>query len=449
MRSLPCLIKLNAFQPLILAVLLCCIGTIAHPREAIPISRDAIAQTEDPETPEAESDEPPVQRLQPGDQGEAVIALQEKLQTLGYFEGELDGDYGIKTKTAVAKFQSSQNLSMDGIAGPVTLQQLDEAIAQQEASENETEETEATETEATDTPPSNRRFLLLGGAIATFILASLGLIVLLSLFSKAMQPSQLPPEDNDDEPPPEPLALPESPPAPKDSFPEEEDDEEEDLTEPWFTENPPVPSKFVPEPPTNAIPQTNNASLATEVSPSENHHIEPSQAPEAAESEFSVISSPPPSPSHLALPADKALPKIDPIEELIQDLQAPQPDKRRQAIWELAQHADSRAVQPLIGLLIDSDSQQRGLILEALAQIGSRTLKPMNRALTIALQDENAQVRKNAIRDLTQMYELIAKLSKLLYLAIDDPDPEVQETAKWALNQLNNIKIPNFGDKES
>jgi HEAT repeat protein len=158
---------------------------------------------------------------------------------------------------------------------------------------------------------------------------------------------------------------------------------------------------------------------------------------------------PPPPQTALALPAPSHLPKLDLIEELIKDLQEPHPDKRRKAIWELAQRADSRAVQPLIGLLIDSDSQQRGLILEALSQIGSRTLKPMNRALTIALQDENAQVRKNAIRDLTQMYELIAKLSKLLYLAVDDPDPEVQETAKWALNQLNNLKVPNVGDRDS
>jgi len=79
----------------------------------------------------------------------------------------------------------------------------------------------------------------------------------------------------------------------------------------------------------------------------------------------------------LALPPAPQLPKLDLIEQLIEDLQETQPEKRRKAIWELAQRADSRAVQPLIGLLIDSDSQQRGLILEALSQIGTRTLKPM------------------------------------------------------------------------
>lgn len=441
MRSLPCLLKSNYFQPLILAFALCCVGIIAHPSRAM-LPPGAIAQADETETPDTEPETEPEapQLLQPGDQGEEVVALQEKLQTLGFFEGELDGDYGVKTETAVAKFQDSQNLDMDGIAGSITLQRLDDAIAQQEDQDNETADTEDTE----DTPEpedtgKNRSFLLLGGAVATFIFASLGLIVLLSMFSKAMQPPQLSPEEPEPEPEPEPLAAP--------SNPLPEDDPDEDFPEPWFTENSPVSNQFVPEPDTPH--HQNSASLATQVSPSENHHIELSKPPEPPETDFSVISHPTPSSSSLALPTEKALPRLDFVEELIQDLQAPQPDKRRQAIWELAQHADSRAVQPLIGLLIDSDSQQRGLILEALTQIGSRTLKPMNRALTIALQDENAQVRKNAIRDLTQMYELIAKLSKLLYLAIDDPDPEVQETAKWALNQLNNIKIPNFGDKDS
>ncbi len=134
------------------------------------------------------------------------------------------------------------------------------------------------------------------------------------------------------------------------------------------------------------------------------------------------------------------LPKIDIVEELIRDLQGVEPTKRRQAIWDLAQRGDSRSVSPLVDLMIDSDSQQRGLILEALSQIGNRTLKPMNRALTISLQDENAEVRKNAIRDLTRIYDLISEMSQLLRYAADDPDVEVRETAKWALNQLNRIR---------
>lgn len=134
------------------------------------------------------------------------------------------------------------------------------------------------------------------------------------------------------------------------------------------------------------------------------------------------------------------LPKINIVDELIKDLQNPDPTKRRKAIWELAQRGDSRAIQPLVNSLIDADSKQRCLILEAISQIGHRTLKPLQRALVISLQDENAEVRKNAIRDVTRIYELMAQISQLLRHAIDDPDAEVQETAKWAMTQMNRMR---------
>jgi hypothetical protein len=151
------------------------------------------------------------------------------------------------------------------------------------------------------------------------------------------------------------------------------------------------------------------------------------------------------SPLHLSgdtLPINKNKPlsKIDIVDELIRDLQEPDPQKRRKAIWELAQRGDSRAIQPLVDLMIDSDSQQRSLILEALSQIGTKTLKPMNRALAISLQDDNAQVRKNAIRDLTRIYEVVAQTTQMLYHAADDPNPEVRETARWAIGQLSRIR---------
>ncbi len=50
-------------------------------------------------------------------------------------------------------------------------------------------------------------------------------------------------------------------------------------------------------------------------------------------------------------------------------------------------------------------------------------------------------MRKNAIRDLTRIYELMSDISQLLCHAIDDGDREVQDTAKWAINQLN-TQIP-------
>jgi hypothetical protein len=134
------------------------------------------------------------------------------------------------------------------------------------------------------------------------------------------------------------------------------------------------------------------------------------------------------------------LPKINIREELIRELHSLDPIQRRKAIWELGQQGDSQAIQPLVDLMMDSDSNQRSLILAAISEIGVRTLKPMNRALIISLQDESSDVRKNAIRDLTRIYDQIAQMSQLLGHAVNDADPEVQETAQWALSQLNRIR---------
>ncbi|MCL2932671.1 MAG: HEAT repeat domain-containing protein [Trichodesmium sp. MAG_R03] len=133
------------------------------------------------------------------------------------------------------------------------------------------------------------------------------------------------------------------------------------------------------------------------------------------------------------------LPQVNIIEQLINELQNFDPNKRHQAIWELGQKGDSRAIQPLVNLLIDSDSKQQSLILATLSEIGTRILKPITRALAISLQNDHGEVRKNAIRDLTRIYELITQATNLLQRAEYDPDPEVEKTAKWALKQLNRI----------
>ena len=130
-------------------------------------------------------------------------------------------------------------------------------------------------------------------------------------------------------------------------------------------------------------------------------------------------------------------PQVNIVEQLIHELQNFDPNKRHQAIWKLGQKGDSRAIQPLVNLLIDSDSKQQSLILATLSEIGTRILKPITRALAISLQNDHAEVRKNAIRDLTRIYELIIQITNLLQQAEYDSDPEVEETAKWALKKLN------------
>ena len=74
--------------------------------------------------------------LRPGDSGTAVRNLQYTLYELGYYDGNMDGDYGQTTSDAVRAFQIQNNLSVDGIAGSDTLAKLysSEARAAKEAS---------------------------------------------------------------------------------------------------------------------------------------------------------------------------------------------------------------------------------------------------------------------------------------------------------------------------
>jgi vesicle coat complex subunit len=90
--------------------------------------------------------------------------------------------------------------------------------------------------------------------------------------------------------------------------------------------------------------------------------------------------------------------------------------------------------------MIDVDSQQRSLILASLAEICTRTLKPINRALAISLQDESPEVRQNGIRDLTRIYDMMTQVSQMLYHSLEDPNTEVQATAKYALAQMNRMR---------
>lgn len=67
---------------------------------------------------------PPVEALRPGDEGPEVLALQQRLDALGYWLGEPDGRYAQLTQQAVMAFQKTAGLGRDGIAGPQTLAAL-------------------------------------------------------------------------------------------------------------------------------------------------------------------------------------------------------------------------------------------------------------------------------------------------------------------------------------
>ncbi|MFM6208707.1 MAG: HEAT repeat domain-containing protein, partial [Planktothrix sp.] len=64
-----------------------------------------------------------------------------------------------------------------------------------------------------------------------------------------------------------------------------------------------------------------------------------------------------------------------------------------------------------------------------------------------SLQDDNAEVRKNAIRDLIRIYDFATQMNQILQRAIDDPDPEVQDMAKWATNRLSRLRSISKSDE--
>ena len=79
--------------------------------------------------PPAPAPEPPPPAepaaLQRGDQGPAVLALQQRLAELGYFMTAPDGDFGAATQQAVWALQKAAGLGRDGLVGPATQAALD------------------------------------------------------------------------------------------------------------------------------------------------------------------------------------------------------------------------------------------------------------------------------------------------------------------------------------
>jgi len=63
-------------------------------------------------------DAAPVDPLQVGDQGDEVLAIQEKLSQMGFVVGSMDGVYGDVTAEAVKMMQKEKNLPVDGKITP-------------------------------------------------------------------------------------------------------------------------------------------------------------------------------------------------------------------------------------------------------------------------------------------------------------------------------------------
>ncbi|WP_414543427.1 HEAT repeat domain-containing protein [Nostoc sp. CCY0012] len=318
--------------------------------------------------------------LIPGSQGTDVQELQTQLKDLGYYNGVVDGLYQGETQNAVVQFQKAQNLGR--IDGTADM------ATRRSLRTAWTARNQLANGSATNQPQSHQQSFLWWSLLGLGILGSIGAIVFLLK---------------------------------------------------WLHQN------------QQELESANKEFKA--LSPSEDESVNSQSSagekiPDSQENTAVVTNSQTTQTSNTAafvsLESTSRLAKVNIVDELIQDLRSHDSKKRRKAIWDLGQQGDSKAIQPLVDLMMDSDSQQRSLILAALAEISSRALKPMNRALAISLQDESPQVRQNAIRDLTRVYDMMTQMSQMLVHATEDPDIDVQITAKYALSQMNRIRnLPN------
>ncbi len=328
--------------------------------------------------------------LKPGSQSLDVKVLQTQLQKLGYYTGSINGEYTPSTQAAVAKFQKVKNLKrVDGIADLATKRNLRVAMAAKFKPVNSSiiapfTPTPTPQPTVNATPQPTQRGFIWWSLFGLGILGSIGALLFLMRWFSQQKPVQQPPTS-------ELKAL------------------------------SPAKGDFVTPP----LQQLHN-------SPNQQEKTTSVINPETAKASIPTA----------VLPLEKTsrISKVNVVEELIKDLRSSDPKTRRKAVWSLSQQGDSRAIQPLVNLMIDADSQERSLILAALAEINVRILKPLNRALAISMQDESPQVRQNAIRDLTRVYDIMSQMSQMLSHALEDPDAEVQSTAKYALTQMNKMR---------
>ncbi|WP_334763027.1 peptidoglycan-binding protein [Nostoc sp.] len=337
--------------------------------------------------------------LRYGSRKSDVQRLQIQLKQLGYYSGAVDGQYTTSTEIAVAKFQKAKGLKIDGLTGLETSRKLQAALASKNQIITSPIFASPIATIATSKPtakpkPSERGFVW-------WLIFAIGVIGCIGALFYLLR---------------------------------------------WF--------RLVKHGNLTKV-QKSEISNTKSLSEANKKTMIPS-SPETI-TNLQTTTPPPPPPPQLLLPEKTSrLAKLNIVDELIQDLHSSDPTKRRKAIWDLGQQGDSRAIQHLVDLMIDADSQESSLILAALAEIGTRVLKPMNRALAISIQDESPQVRQNAIRDLTRVYDMMGQMTQMLRHALEDPDPDVQATARYALTQMNRMRglpeqqsLPENSDKNS
>lgn len=103
-------------------------ATSTTPASAVPAAPTDPAQATATPEPTATPTPPPRTTLELGDRGPAVLALQERLSSLGYWLGRPDGHFGGLTQQAVFALQKAAGLGRDGVVGPRTTAALDSGV---------------------------------------------------------------------------------------------------------------------------------------------------------------------------------------------------------------------------------------------------------------------------------------------------------------------------------
>ncbi|MEL6353533.1 MAG: peptidoglycan-binding protein [Cyanobacteria bacterium J06627_28] len=384
-------------------------------------NRFTVAQLDEPATIEDDFGEldSASNVLSIGSEGPAVIALQTRLQDIGYYDGRIDGIYGLGTQRAVRAFQESQGFSVTGrldngtwdaieafdLAGEGALGESGEFASSDDVpavvSESDGSRQPSAVTDGALPPVTEGADAIegtiegnsaaeKGNGLGRLFALGLGLSALVASFGVGF-------------------------------FIANKGKEDAEAGEGGWSEVNPAGVLGVPVGPSGGMDGAavnGNGYTGSAIATAGNGAIQ----------------------TNGQMGGTSALAPVDVVDGLIKDLHNPDPSKRRKVIWELGQRGHSLAVKPLVDAMVDADSKEKSLVLAALSEIGIRSLKPMNRALAIAMQDENPEVRKNAIRDITRVYDLVVQISHMLGHATEDEDPEVRQTATWALDQLNRTR---------
>jgi len=65
--------------------------------------------------PQVQPESQPIPESKPNYNQEDVVWIQQRLQDLGYYDGDIDGSVGEATRTAIEEYQLEQGVDSDGL----------------------------------------------------------------------------------------------------------------------------------------------------------------------------------------------------------------------------------------------------------------------------------------------------------------------------------------------